>query len=455
MRWSWSRRRQGKLLPKEKRPGRGKHLYPWWVDLFFAIGVAATIGAVLALFSSVGQRAENLRSTDRPAVGSPEFLAAVSGATNTPVRSGGTVQLLNNGTEIFPALVRDLRAAQRTIDFMVYIWEPGRASDMVLAALIERARAGVQVRVMLDGMGGKKAPDEGFEQLRAAGGKVVRFQPMHFGELSRYHRRNHRRAIVIDGVVGYTGGAAVADKWLGDARNPEEWREAMVRVTGPPAVALQAAFAQLWSVVSGEIPVGPAFYPPDPAAPTAGEPITQNVGVVSSPSDASLPLRKLFWLTFASARQRLYLTNAYFVPDHELLKALEERARAGVDVRVLVPGDKTDAKPVRWASQSHYEELLRAGVRIYEYQPTMIHTKTLAADGVWSVVGSANMDIRSMELNQENVLGILDRGFAAQVERTFLEDVGRAKEVRLAEWERRPWWHRAAERTAELFDEQF
>jgi len=220
-------------------------------------------------------------------------------------------------------------------------------------------------------------------------------------------------------------------------------------------VALQAAFAQLWSVTSGEIPVGPAFYPPDPAAPSAGQPISVNVGVLSSPSDANLPLRKLFWLTFATARQRLYVTNAYFVPDHELIRILAERARAGVDVRVLVPGDQTDAKPVRWASQSHYEELLRAGVRIYEYQPTMIHTKTLAADGTWAVVGSANLDIRSMELNQENVLGILDRGFATQVEQTFLQDITRAKEVRLQEWERRPWWHHSLEWMSELFDEQF
>jgi cardiolipin synthase len=287
---------------------------------------------------------------------------------------------------------------------------------------------------------------------------VARFHPLRFGELTRFHKRNHRRAIVVDGAVGYTGGAAVGDKWLGDARTPDEWREDMVRVTGPPALSLQAAFAQTWTVLTGEVLVGPAFYPPDPepaAAGTPGEPLSVHVGVLSSPSDEQLPLRKVFWMSFASARRRLYVTNAYFVPDHGLLSALKERARAGVDVRVLVPGHLTDAKPVRWAGQAHFEELLEAGVRIYEYQGTMLHAKTLVADGTWTVVGSANLDIRSMELNQENVLGIVDARFAAQVEATFLQDLRRAQEVRLEEWRRRPWYKKLRERASELFDEQF
>ena len=430
--------------------------YTWWGVLFFAVGVLATVSVLLALFFPFGQRAERLYATARPPVGSPDFLAALAGATNSPVRRGGTAQLLSNGAEFAPALLRDLRAARRSIDFMVYIWEPGAASDSVLAVLTRKARAGVQVRVALDGMGALNAPDEGFRALRAAGGRVARFHPLRFGLITRFHKRNHRRAIVVDGEVGYTGGAAVGDKWLGDARTPDEWREDMVRVTGPPARSLQAAFAQIWSVTTGELLVGPAFYPPEPAVPGApGDPLAVHLGVLSSPSDAHLPLRKLYWLTFASAQRRLYVTNAYFVPDHGLLAALKERARAGVDVRVLVPGPITDAKPVRWASQAHYAEVLEAGVRIYEYQGTMLHTKSLVADGVWSVVGSSNLDIRSMELNQENVLGILDAGFGAQVERTFLADLRRAREVRPEEWRRRAWYKKLREEAAELFDEQF
>ena len=430
--------------------------YRWWAVLFFAIGVLATASVALALFSPLGQRADRLVSTARPPVTSPDFLAALSGVTNAPVRRGGTAQLLSNGEEFFPAILRDLRSARRSIDFMVYIWEPGEVSDSAVRVLAERARAGVQVRVALDGMGALNAPPSALDSLRAAGVRVARFHPLRFGELTRFHKRNHRRAIVIDGEVGYTGGAAVGDKWLGDARTPDEWREDVVRVTGPLALSLQGAFAQIWSVMTGEILVGPAFFPPQPEAPApAGMPVTAHLGLLSSPSDEHIPLRKLFWLTFASARERLYVTNPYFVPDHALLAVLAERARAGVDVRVLLPGSRTDAKPVRWASQAHYEELLEAGVRIYEYRPTMLHTKAMVVDGVWAVVGSSNLDIRSTELNQENVLGILDRGFGAQLERTFLRDLERAEEVRLEEWRGRPWWKRVREEGAELFDEQF
>ncbi|HEX2191448.1 MAG TPA: phospholipase D-like domain-containing protein [Longimicrobiaceae bacterium] len=457
-------RRRTRASERPKRLPRWRELdveqkrhYRWWAVLFFVIGVLATAGALLALFSPFGQRAEHVFATARPPVGSPPFLAALSGATNAPVRRGGTAELLSNGDEFLPAILRDLRAARRSIDFMVYIWEPGEVSDSALRVLTERARAGVQVRVVLDGVGALNAPEEGFRELREAGGRVARFHPLRFGELTRFHRRNHRRAIVIDGEVGYTGGAAVGDKWLGDARGPDEWREDVVRVTGPLALSLQAAFAQTWAVTTGEILAGPAFYPPEPdpvVAPAAAS-ITLHVGVTSSPSDEQLPLRKVFWLTFAAARERLYVTNAYFVPDHALLRALAERARAGVDVRVLVPGPITDARPVRWASQAHYLELLEAGVRIWEYQGTMLHTKSLVVDGVWSVVGSSNLDIRSTELNQENVLGIVDAGFGAQVERAFLRDLERAEEVRLEEWRRRPWWKKVREEGAELFDEQF
>jgi cardiolipin synthase len=449
--------RPRRLPPWRELDVEQKRHYRWWGVLFFVIGVLATVSVLLALFAPFGQRAENLRSTARPRVDSPEFLAALSGATSSPLGRGGTAELLSNGVEYVPAVLRDLRAARRSINFMVYIWEPGEASDSVLRVLTERARAGVQVRVALDGMGAMNAPDDGFRALRAAGGRVARFHPLRFGELTRFHRRNHRRAIVMDGTVGYTGGAAVGDKWLGDARNPDEWREDMVRVTGPLARSLQSAFAQTWSVTTGELLVGGAFYPPEPEAPAPanGEPIALHLGVLSSPSDEDLPLRKLYWLTFAAAQERVYVTNPYFVPDHDLLEALMERARAGVDVRVLLPGPLTDAKPVRWASQAHYAELLEAGVRIYEYQGTMLHSKTLVVDGVWSVVGSANLDIRSMELNQENVLGILDARFGAELERTFARDLARAREVRPAEWRRRAWWKKAREDAAELFDEQF
>jgi cardiolipin synthase len=325
-------------------------------------------------------------------------------------------------------------------------------SDQFFAALIERAKAGVKVRLLLDGIGGLRAPHDGLEALRAAGAKVEPFRPPRLGKLTRFHKRNHRRAIVIDGRVGFTGGAAVADKWQGDAENPDHWRDTMVKVTGPPAATLQTAFVSIWAPVAGELLSGDGFFPPLPDQPGAA---LRHVGVASSPSEDDHPLRLFFLQSFLAARHRLYITTPYFVPDGSLRAAVIARARAGVDVRLLLPNELTDADPIRRASQRYYEELLAGGVRIYEYQPTMMHAKGVVVDGKWSVVGSANMDIRSHELNAENVLGLLDDGFAAHMEATFRRDIGRAREIQRAEWSRRGQWARLAERSCALFAEQY
>jgi cardiolipin synthase len=449
------------------------------------LGFLALSTAVLTLFSSLGRRPPSIHVTEAPPVTAPEFLATMAGTAGSPVRQGGTIQLLNNGVAFFPALLQDLRGARRTIHFVVYIWEPGQASDQVFAALVERARAGVQVRLLLDGLGGMKAPDEDVEALKAAGGQVAVFRAPRFGKLTRFHKRMHRRAIVIDGQVGYTGGMAVADKWVGDADSEEHWRDTMVRVTGPLAATLQSAFVSPWSQSTGELLAGDGVFPtemreagasvatapsaaatpapaspaPAPAAATpaaaAVEPVARHTGVASSPSSEDHPLRLWFVQTFVSARQRLYITTPYFVPDEGTRDVVAARARAGVDVRILLPDEHTDAKPIRLTSHSYYEQLLESGVHIYEYQSTMMHTKGVVVDGMWSVVGSANMDIRSKELNSENVLGVLDQGFAREMEKTFAADLARAREIRLEEWRRRGWWAKAKERVAVLFAEQY
>jgi cardiolipin synthase len=427
---------------------------------FALLGVVAAVLGVLSLFSALGRRPEAVHATARPPVSSAEFVTAVAGSVNAPVQSGGTAQLLRNGREILPVLLADLRAARRSIHFMVYIWEPGAMSDSVTAVLEERARAGVEVRVLLDGFG-SSAPDSAFARLADAGVRIATFRPVALGTLTRLHRRNHRRSVVIDGVVAHTGGWAVGDKWLGDAKRPEEWRDDGVRVTGRPARSLQAAFAQLWTGTAGEVLAGDAYFPPEPetappadSAARAAVAITRHVSVASSPAGETHPLRTVFWMTFASARERLWITTPYFVPDGHVRAVLAERARAGVDVRLLLPSEHTDAAPVRWAAQRHYEELLRAGVRIYEYQPSMLHAKSVVVDGTWSVVGSANLDIRSHELNEENVLGLQDRDFAAQLERAFLADAAASREVRLAEWQGRGWWARTREWAASIVEEQ-
>lgn len=427
--------------------------YPWWLETLAGIGVAAIVTVIVTLFFSLGRRPARLVPTQSPRVDEPDFVAAVAGMTGTPLRKGGTIHLLNNGVEFFPALLEALAAAKKTITFSVYIWEPGVASDEVSAALIERARAGVQVRVLLDGMGALHAPGETIDAMKKAGVKVEKFRPPRFGKLTQFHMRNHRRAIVIDGEVGFTGGMAVGDKWLGDADSEEHWRDTMVRVTGPLAASLQSGFAPLWAYASGELLAGPAFFRPDNVA---GDPSgLVHVGLASAPSNDDHPLRLLFVQSFTAARQRLYITTPYFVPDASTRRAAEGRARAGVDVRLLLPDEHTDAKPIRLTTRRYYEEMLEAGIRIYEYQATMMHTKHVVVDGLWSVVGSANMDIRSKELNMENVLGILDAGFAAEMEATFRKDLQKAREIKLDEWRRRSAWERFKERACALFEEQY
>jgi cardiolipin synthase len=455
--------------------------YPGWVVTFAILGFLSVCTVLVTLFSPLGRRPPDVRITAAPAVRSPEFLAAIAGAAGAPVRSGGTVQLLNNGVAFFPALLKDLRAAQRTIHFSVYIWEPGPESDEVFAALIERARAGVKVRVLLDGLGGMKAPDKDVNALKAAGGQVEKFGAVRLGKLTRFHKRNHRRSIVMDGRVGYTGGMAVAEKWVGNADTEEHWRDTMVRVTGPLAATLQSAFVAPWAQTSGELLSGPDVFPPDviggtdaapagapapsamPAPPTppggaaAGsvQPVTLHTGLASAPSSENHPLRLFFIQSFVSAKQKLHITTPYFVPDEAIRKVVADRARAGVDVRILLPDEHTDAKPIRLTSHSYFEELLGAGVKIYEYQPTMMHTKGVVVDGAWTIVGSANMDVRSKELNNENVLGILDEGFAREMEATFSADLKKAQEIHLEEWRRRGWWAKVKEHVAVLFAEQY
>jgi cardiolipin synthase len=435
-----------------KKPGKA-HRYPWWLETLAAIGAAALIGGILSLFFAVGRRPGELWATEAPPVDSRQFLAAVSGTAAAPLRAGGTVQLLNNGVQIFPSMLEAVRGARRSVNFSCYIWEGGQASEQMLGALVERARAGVEVRLLLDGMGGLYAPE--MDALKAAGGKVVTFRPARFGKIMRFHKRNHRRAIVIDGMVGFTGGAAMADKWVGDADTEEHWRDTMVRVTGPLALTLQSAFVDAWAFASGEILEGDRFFPPESDTLAAGPGGLVHTGLASTPASDTHPLRLFIMQCFLSARKALYITTPYFVPDRQTREAVAARARAGVDVRILLPNEHTDATLIRLTSHYYYEDLLAAGVKIYEYQPTMMHTKAIVVDGKWSVVGSANMDVRSIELNLENVLGILDEGFARTLEATFHADLKRAREVHLEEWRRRGPWERVKERLASLLAEQY
>ncbi len=430
-------------------------ILPWWGWTLLALGALAVVMVTSALFLPDFHEPDFLVGAD-PDADSPEFIDLIISALNVPVLRGSSAHILQNGDAFFPAMLEAIRNAKETVNFQCYIWESGEVSDQFIEAFSDAARRGVEVRVLIDGFGAIKFKKEDRERLREAGVKLEFFRPLRWYNMVRVFKRSHQRAITIDGKVGFTGGAAVADKWVGNADCPEHWRDSMTMVTGSLVSGVQTAFGNDWVYCCGEILAGPRFFPQPPTGPdeTGGSP-PLGFAIVSSPSNAEQPIRICHWLGFRAARRRLYISNSYFIPDKRLRKAVMERARAGVDVRILVPGSKTDAIPVRLAGQTHYEELMRAGVRVYEYQPTMMHAKVVVIDGIWSVVGSANMDERSMELNEENVLAIRDAGLAAEIEQGLLEDFEKSVEFELERWSRRSLLHRLLERVSRAAIEQY
>jgi cardiolipin synthase len=422
---------------------------PGWVWTFLVIGIISTVGVIGALFFPDWPTPEYRRGFQADP-GSDLFVESAARFLNIPLLRGGAAEILQNGDQFYTAMLDAIRGAKDSINFEVYIFESDETGRTFIEAFKERARAGIEVRLLLDWFGSIKLKRAHRRELVDAGVKLEFFRPLTLRNLVRMYRRTHRRAIVIDGRMGFTGGAAISNKWKGDVRNPKEWRDSMTRVTGSLVAGIQSAFAANWVYCCGEIIAGPRFYPPnDGKGPACG------LSVVSSPSDAQQPIRLLLWVSFINAQRRLWITSSYFIPDQHLRKAVQERARAGVDVRILVPGNHTDAIPVQYAGRGFYEELLAAGVRIFEYQAAMMHAKSVVVDDAWSLVGSANMDERSMEINEENLLGVADEGFAASIAAAMERDLERSKEINLEEWRRRPRYKRALEKAAKVSIEQY
>jgi cardiolipin synthase len=438
--------------------------YFWLVLIFFAIGVFSFILIFVILFSPLG-RPGKLWSTELPRVDSDDFVRAIAKTCNAISGSQtDSPQLLNNGDEAYPVMLEALRDAQKTINFMVYICEAGKVTDDFFDIFIQKAKAGVQVRLVFDSLGARNIPMEKVKVLRKAGGHVMFFRPAsHLWKLNRLYKRNHRRAIVIDGKTAFVGGMALRDIWIGHAQDKDHWRDCMVKLSGNMAQDVQSAFTQLWADVKGEVLVGEDFYPnlrgterdQQSTRYTENPQSVRFVSLISSPSYEMYPVGRFFWFSFAAARERIYISNPYFVPIKDIVKILASKARKGVDVRLLLPNKYNDIKLVHWASHRFYERLLRAGVKIYEYQPTMLHLKLAVVDSHWSIFGSANLDMRSMHLNKENIFGVLDQNFAGVVEKTFIEDIAQAKEIKFADWKKRSRLKRWGEEILSLFEEQY
>ncbi len=429
------------------------HVYTGMELALLAIGSASFIGIIVILFMPIGKGPEVMIPVGTvPAVSTGSFMTATSNLMTIPVDQAPAVETFENGDQYLPALLREIDGAQHSINFMAYIWKDGRFSNTVLDHLEKRQRAGVQVRLLLDAYGALKAPGRRLERLKDLGGRVATFHsllPLPW-TMMRSTKRNHRRAIVIDGTTGFTGGFGVDDVWLGNASSDKQWHDLMFLVKGSMAQRLQGSFSELWAATTGEMLTGPNFFP---TAQASGA--IPYVALSSSPSPDLYEAETFVLLTLAGARNFIEIETPYFLPNASVRKLLIDKAKAGVEVKLLVPSDKTDEKSVRWAGQRIYEELLTAGIKIYEYQPTFSHTKLLVEDGVWSVIGSANMDIRSRRLNDEVVFGIQNQPLAQSLREIFQKDLLKSKPITLKDWKRRGPAQRLLEILCQAFVQQY
>jgi cardiolipin synthase len=378
-----------------------------------------------------------------PAVSEPQFPLTVMMLTGGFLTPGNRVDVTLNGDGTYPRLWRDLRSAQHSITLQMYYGLPGRMATMLGDILRQRAAAGVRVFVLYDAFGTADIPPEQLASLRTAGVAVQPFRPIRLSNLHLAQHRSHLRGIVIDSRVGWTGGFGIDDKWFGDGRSNGSWRETNVRFEGPSVRHLQAAFAAAWVEATGVLVTPRAVVDPLEDGVTAGV-------LHASPTLGSTTAERFFALSIAGARKTLYITNAYFAPDDNFVQILNATARRGVDVRILTGGPRTDVPVVRLAGRASYEMLLAAGVRIYEWQPSTLHAKTFVVDGEWATIGSMNFDNRSLALNDEATLMVLDREVGGRMEEIFLDDLRYADEITLTHFGRRSWTERLAEQVAHL-----
>jgi len=370
----------------------------------------------------------------------PQFRREMGALLGPSIVPGNTIQALQNGAEIFPAMLAAIAAATRTITFETYIYWSGKVGSQFADALIERARAGVQVHVMLDWVGSKRIDEKLIDRMKAVGIQVVRYHALRWYSVARINNRTHRKVLIIDGQLGFTGGVGIADQWSGHAQDPDHWRDVHFRVEGPVVGQMQAAFLDNWIKTTGNVLHGEGYFPDLRAAGALDMQL-----FISSPSGGSASMRLMYLAAITAAERSIDIAAAYFIPDRLMTEELVKVRKRGVRIRVLVPDKHTDSQVVRIVSRREWGPLLESGVEIYEFEPTMLHTKMLIFDGFMVSVGSTNFDTRSFELNDEASLNVYDSGFAADMTRLFESDLVRATRYRLENWRSRPLTQKLAE----------
>jgi cardiolipin synthase len=392
-----------------------------WIAIFSAF--VTLILVIVALNFTTSEKKIEKKLPRLYSVHDEQFDRSLSVLLGPPIVDGNTVKALRNGDEIFPPMLAAIRGATKTINFETYIYWSGAIGKEFADALSERARAGV---------------------------KIERYHPLHWYNLARMNNRTHRKLLVVDGTIGFTGGVGIAEQWTGHAQDPEHWRDTHFRVEGPVVAQMQAVFLDNWIKVTGEVQHGPHSFPP-----LAASGSTKAQMFSSSPSGGGESMQLMYLMAVTAAQRSILVSASYFVPDELTLRALIEARRRGVDVQIIVPGATTmDVDLVQHASRAQWGSLLEAGAKIFTYDPTMYHCKVMIVDTRLVSVGSTNFDERSFRLNDEANLNIIDERFAAEQEKYFAEDRARAHEVTLAEWQARPWTERMKERFASLFRSQ-
>ena len=420
-----------------KRP-RWRRRWVWWT------GAGLAVAALLLLLA---QDQETLQVESPVAASDPRVAEYIASLVGAKVETGDEYQVLRNGDEVFPAMLDAVRRAERRISFESFIYENGEVGDQFTAELVAAARRGVTIRIVLDAFGAELT-QESVDALTMAGVEVRWFNPIRPWSLEETNYRTHRKVMVADGRVGFTGGIGLADHWLGAAQDPEHWRDTQFKVTGPAVRALEASFYENWLEAGGRS--APAL---DPERPGQGS--ARSLVLWSNPTGGASNVKLLYLLSIAAARERIDIQSPYFILDESSRWALSEARKRGVTIRVVTDGEITDAKPVKYSSREGYQQLLDWGVEIYEYQPTMMHVKAMVVDSVWSVIGSANFDNRSFELNDELTVAVADDQLARDLTRDFEDDIRKSTRLDRATWKDRSLLEKTREQFWALFGELF
>jgi cardiolipin synthase A/B len=401
--------------------------------LLAVIGLAASFLVFITVLNLAPERRQVRNPIEHTfSTSDPQFLRTMNSVFGDDILPGHRIDTLVNGDEIFPAMLAAIAGARSTVNFETYIYWSGEIAYRFAETLAERSRAGVEVRVLVDWVGSQPFDQDVVDIMLDAGVAFERFRPVHWYTLDRVNNRTHRKILVVDGVIGFTGGVGIGDEWKGDARNPSEWRDNHYMIEGPAVAGLQAAFAENWLEARGEVLLGDRFYPEIAAE---GEAAAQTIK--SSPEGGSRSMHQMLLMALAAADSHIRIAMAYFVPDDVSIRQLIEARERGVEIDIILPNHLTDAAVVRYASRHFWGELLDAGIRIHEYQPTMYHPKFLVVDDNWVTMGSANFDERSFRINDEANVNVYDEAFAAEHIAIFKEDLARSRLISRAEWQER------------------